>query len=92
MEDAFTLAHEMGHGMHGNLSRRNQPFDTYEYSTFVAETASIFNEALFHDQLLASAKEPELRIALLQYRIDPSPWRSMRSPSWPTSSSGRTGW
>ena len=39
-------------------------------STFVAETASIFNEALLHDQLLASADEPELRIALLQYRID----------------------
>jgi oligoendopeptidase F len=70
MEDAFMLAHEMGHGMHGNLTRRNQPFDNYEYSTFVAETASIFNEALLHDQLLASAEEPELRIGLLQYRID----------------------
>lgn len=70
MEDAFMLAHEMGHGMHGNLTRRNQPFDTYEYSTFIAETASIFNEALLHDQLLASAEEPELRIGLLQYRID----------------------
>jgi oligoendopeptidase F len=70
MEDAFMLAHEMGHGMHGNLTRRNQLFDTYEYSTFVAETASIFNEALLHDQLLASTDEPELQIAVLQYRID----------------------
>jgi oligoendopeptidase F len=70
MEDAFMLAHEMGHGMHGNLTRSNQIFDTYEYSTFVAETASMFNEALLHDHLLASADEPELRIALLQYRID----------------------
>jgi oligoendopeptidase F len=70
LKDAFMLAHEMGHGMHGNMSRRNQPFNTYEYSTFVSETASIFNEALLHDQLLASADEPELRISLLQYRID----------------------
>jgi len=70
IEDAFTFAHEMGHGMHGNLSRRNQPFDTYEYSTFVAETASIFNEALLNDELLRTVEEPELRIALLQYRID----------------------
>ncbi|MBD3871328.1 MAG: oligoendopeptidase F, partial [Acidobacteria bacterium] len=70
MEDAFMLAHELGHGMHGNLTRRNQIFDTYEYSTFVAETASIFNEALLNDHLLATTDEPGLRIALLQYRID----------------------
>jgi len=70
MEDAFTLAHEMGHGMHGDRSRRAQPYATFEYATFVAETASLFNEALLNDELLAETKDPELRIGLLQYRID----------------------
>jgi oligoendopeptidase F len=38
--DAFTVAHEMGHTMHTVLSHESQPFATSSYSIFVAEVAS----------------------------------------------------
>jgi oligoendopeptidase F len=70
MNDAFTLAHEMGHTMHTVLSSENQPFATSQYTIFVAEVASMTNENFFLDTLLATEKDPKRRIALLEHAIN----------------------
>jgi oligoendopeptidase F len=70
LNDAFTVAHEMGHTMHTVLSHETQPFATSEYTIFVAEVASMTNESLFLDRLLAEEKDPVRRVALLQHAID----------------------
>jgi oligoendopeptidase F len=70
LNDAFTVAHEMGHTMHTVLSNDSQPFATASYSIFVAEVASMTNEDFFLDLLLERETEPDRRIALLQHAID----------------------
>ena len=70
LNDAFTVAHEMGHTMHSVLSNENQPFATSSYSIFVAEVASMTNESLFLDTLLARETDPARRATLLQHAID----------------------
>src|SRR4030095_8981741 len=35
-----TFAHEWGHAVHTLLTVKNQPFETSNYSTFIAESAS----------------------------------------------------
>ena len=37
IDSAFTLAHEAGHSMHTHYSVRNQPYQYYDYTIFVAE-------------------------------------------------------
>ncbi len=70
LNDAFTVAHEMGHTMHTVLSHETQPFATSSYTIFVAEVASMTNESLFLDRLLAHESDPARRVALLQHAID----------------------
>lgn len=53
-----TVAHEWGHAVHSLLANANQPFDKAGYSTFVAESASIANEMLLSDHLVAQARSP----------------------------------
>lgn len=70
MDDVFTLAHEMGHTMHTMLAYENQPYATADYTIFVAEVASTFNEAFLLDHLLEQSTDPKERIALLSHAID----------------------
>ena len=63
--DVSTLAHELGHTMHSYYSNRTQPFATAEYSTFVAEVASTFNEALLIDHMLKQIDDEPTRLSLL---------------------------
>ncbi|RLE28977.1 MAG: oligoendopeptidase F [Acidobacteria bacterium] len=70
LNDAFTVAHEMGHSMHTVLSHQNQPFATAEYTIFVAEVASMTNENLFLDLLLEREQDPMRQIVMLQHAID----------------------
>jgi oligoendopeptidase F len=70
LNDAFTVAHEMGHTMHTVLAHESQPFATSSYSIFVAEVASMTNESLFLDRLLAHETDPARRVMLLQHAID----------------------
>ena len=69
LDSVFTLAHELGHTMHTLLSSENQPFATHDYTIFVAEVASTFNERLLLDYLLKKTTDPKERIALLQQEI-----------------------
>jgi len=70
LNDAFTVAHEVGHTVRAVLSHESQPFATSEYSIFVAEVASMTNESLFLDRLLAEEADPARRVTLLQHAID----------------------
>ncbi len=61
-----TLAHELGHSMHSYYTWRNQPPVYARYSTFVAEVASNFNQALVRDHLLKSRSDRNFQIALIE--------------------------
>jgi oligoendopeptidase F len=63
--DVSTLAHELGHTMHSYYSNRTQPYQTADYSTFVAEVASTFNEALLIDHMLKHITDGPTRLSLL---------------------------
>jgi oligoendopeptidase F len=64
-ESVSTVAHEWGHAMHSYLANKAQPYPTADYSTFVAEVASTFNEALLLQRMLAHAASDDERLFLL---------------------------
>ncbi|ELY54043.1 oligoendopeptidase F [Natronolimnohabitans innermongolicus] len=57
----YTLAHELGHSMHSELTKDEQPFVYSSYEIFVAEVASTVNEALLTSHLLETVDDPEFR-------------------------------
>jgi oligoendopeptidase F len=69
-DDVSTLAHELGHAMHSYYSNKNQPFATADYSIFVAEVASTFNEALLIHKMLGEIKDDDTRLSLLMNYLD----------------------
>ncbi len=69
-DDVSTLAHEMGHTMHSYYSNKHQPFQLADYSIFVAEVASTFNEALLMHKMLSVIKDDEIRLSLLMSHLD----------------------
>ncbi|MCX7792311.1 MAG: oligoendopeptidase F, partial [Chloroflexaceae bacterium] len=70
LDDAFTLAHELGHSMHSYFTRKSQPFVYGNYTIFVAEVASTLNEALLTDYLLKHRDDEALRRRLLVQQIE----------------------
>ena len=64
LRDALTLAHELGHGLHDRLAERQNIFD-YHPPLTLAETASVFGEALTFDRIMAEEKDPKIRLAML---------------------------
>jgi oligoendopeptidase F len=67
--DVLTMAHELGHGLHAALA---QPQGVFQFTTplTLAETASVFGEALVFGRLLDQAADDQARLALLAERID----------------------
>lgn len=70
LNDVFTLAHEAGHSMHTWHSVRHQPYEYYNYTIFVAEVASTFNEQLLSHHLLEHAADDRQRAFVLNNEID----------------------
>lgn len=70
LNDVFTLTHEAGHSMHSYYSARSQPFQYYNYTIFVAEVASTFNEQLLADYLIRNAESKAQRAAIINHEID----------------------
>ncbi|HEY3085387.1 MAG TPA: M3 family oligoendopeptidase [Candidatus Dormibacteraeota bacterium] len=64
LRDALTLAHELGHGLHDRLASKQHVFD-YHPPLTLAETASVFGEALTFDRIMAEEKDPKIRLAML---------------------------
>jgi oligoendopeptidase F len=60
-----TFVHEWGHAVHTLLTHDNQPFDKSNYSTFTAETASITNEMLLSDYMVAHAQNDQEKLYYL---------------------------
>jgi oligoendopeptidase F len=67
--DVLTMAHELGHGLHAALAR---PQGVFHQSTplTLAETASVFGEALVFGRMLDSAANDDERLSLLAERVD----------------------
>lgn len=60
-----TLAHELGHSMHTYLSNKNQSVINMDYSLFVAEVASNFNQAMLRAHLLKTVKDKNFQVELI---------------------------
>ena len=65
-----TLAHELGHSMHSRFSDKHQPFVYTDYSMFVAETASNYNQAMVRDYLFKHNSDRDFQLALIQEAMD----------------------
>jgi oligoendopeptidase F len=67
--DVLTMAHELGHGLHAAIAA---PQGLFHHSTplTLAETASVFGEALVFGRLLDQAPDDDSRLGLLAERID----------------------
>jgi len=71
LDDVFTVAHEAGHSIHSMYAMENQPTMLQDYTIFVAEIASTFNEHNLLDYFISSSKSSKNeKIALLQRTID----------------------
>lgn len=70
INSVYTLAHEAGHSMHSLYSRRNQPYLYANYTIFVAEVASTFNESLLTKFFLSQDIDKDTRVYLLCREID----------------------
>ncbi len=67
--DVLTLAHELGHGVHAALAAGQGVYHQHTPLT-LAETASVFGEALTFGRLLDAAPTPASRLALLAEDIE----------------------
>jgi len=65
----LTLAHELGHGLHGMLAQEQGLLNASTPLT-LAETASVFAEALTFEKLREREDDPRARLDLLVGRID----------------------
>ena len=70
LDHVFTLTHEAGHSMHSYYSAKHQPYQYYNYTIFVAEVASTFNEQLLSRHLMSKAKTKKDRAYLVNREID----------------------
>ena len=69
--DVATLAHELGHGVHGYLAREQGIFHQSTPLT-LAETASVFGETVTNNRLLSMLEDPNERFALLASTLEDS--------------------
>jgi oligoendopeptidase F len=66
LNDVFTLAHEMGHNMHSYYTGMSQPYPYANYSIFLAEVASTFNESLLLDYMISNSSSREEKLYLIE--------------------------
>lgn len=70
LNDVFTLAHEIGHNVHSLYAGSTQPYIYADYTIFLAEIASTFNEALLFDFLIKNADTAGKKQLLEKYLND----------------------
>jgi len=66
----YTLAHELGHSMHSELTSDEQPYAYSGYEIFVAEVASTVNEALLTRHLLETVEDERFRRHVLDEYLE----------------------
>ena len=67
--DIATMAHELGHAVHGMLARYHSIF-TFHATLPLAETASVFGERILSDTLLAQERNKSVQQGLLVSQLD----------------------
>lgn len=70
LDDAFTVAHELGHAMHSYFSDKTQPYATHGYRILVAEVASTVNEVLLTMHLLKTETDKKRRAYILNHFLE----------------------
>lgn len=70
LDDAFTLAHELGHAMHSYLSSEKQDYANHDYHLIVAEVASTCNEVLLTKYLLKNETDKKRRAYILNHFLE----------------------
>lgn len=69
LRDVSTMAHELGHGIHQYLSRK-QSYINFHHPLTIAETASVFAEFLTFDYVMENTTDPQVRLGLLCGKIE----------------------
>jgi oligoendopeptidase F len=69
LRDVMTVAHELGHGLHGLLAQK-QALLEYNPSLALAETASVFGEMLVFDRVVEDEQDPAAKIALIGGKLE----------------------
>lgn len=69
VRDMATLAHELGHAVHGLLAADHSVF-TFHSTLPLAETASVFGERILSDALMAGERDPRVTQSLLIRQLD----------------------
>ncbi|MEI8015387.1 MAG: M3 family oligoendopeptidase [Nitrospira sp.] len=67
--DIATMAHELGHAVHGILAAKHSVF-TFHSTLPLAETASVFGERILSDALMNQERDKKVRQALLLNQLD----------------------
>ncbi|MFD1585982.1 oligoendopeptidase F [Halorientalis brevis] len=70
VESMYTLAHELGHSLHSQLTSEEQPYVYSDYEIFVAEVASTVNETLLTHHLLETVEDERLRRHVLNQYLE----------------------
>ncbi len=70
VSDMFTLAHELGHSLHSQLTSESQPHVYADYDIFVAEVASTVNETLLTHHLLDTVEDERFRRHVLNEYLE----------------------
>lgn len=70
LNDAFTLAHELGHAMHSYMSSEKQDYANHDYKILVAEVASTCNEVLLTKYLLSVEKDKGRKAYILNHFLE----------------------
>jgi oligoendopeptidase F len=60
-----TFAHEWGHAMHTVYAKQNQPFETANYATFIAEIPSTSLELILQDYMSTEAESTDEKLFYL---------------------------
>ncbi|MBQ5320636.1 MAG: oligoendopeptidase F [Oscillospiraceae bacterium] len=70
LDDAFTVAHELGHAMHSYLSDEAQEYHNSDYTIMAAEVASTVNEVLLTLYLLKTETDKAKRAWVLNHFLE----------------------
>ena len=68
LSDVLTLAHELGHGFHGEMISKNTPLN-WDYPMPLAETASIFCESIVNEFLINNVKNDNELLNILENEL-----------------------
>jgi oligoendopeptidase F len=69
IRDIATLAHELGHAVHGMLAAKHSAF-TFHSTLPLAETASVFGERILSDTLMTAERDKAAKRSLLIRQLD----------------------